>query len=362
MVRVIRLAPVWGFALFGLAFTGRGYLNGDIAAYCAQAWVSDVSDRVVHLGYLVVATGLAPLAGEALPRCLDVANVLAAALASVAAARLAPRASLGVGLAAGGLLLPWSPFAEVDVPWIAAVLAAATGLPGAIAVGVALSPTALLATPWVAWHRGQVTPLLEAVVAVVALTLLTNGDWWWGPRGVLEPRSYLIGRNFGGWVATVPWLVILTGHPLRIFRPLLALAPLLLAPADVPAAALVGVVVTAAALDAPGGPLRGLALALGLALGLQGAQLRAERVDAEQAAIVELLERFEPGDGLVAPFTWGARASVIATGDPYGLPWHPPGRFLRDQEVQWRDVHGTIWVLPPPGGATSAQDPGEHVR
>jgi hypothetical protein len=42
-------------------------------------------------------------------------------------------------------------------------------------------------------------------------------------------------------------------------------------------------------------------------------------------------------DGLIAPFTWSARVAVHATGDPYGLRWHPPGRFLRNQQASWCD-------------------------
>ncbi|MEM6926238.1 MAG: hypothetical protein AAF602_04885 [Myxococcota bacterium] len=345
----------------GLLFVGRGYLNGDIAAYCAQAWAGDLTDRSVHLGYIAGAAALAPLAGSALPGVLDLANVLAAGLAAVAVTRLTPAAPWTAGLATIGILLPWAPFAEVDVPWIALVLTAAAGAPGAAAGAVFLSPTALLALPWVALRRRGVGPLVEGALAVAVLTGLSGGDWWWGERGVLQPRSFLIGRNLGSWLATVPWLVVLTGRPGR-WRDLVGLGPLLLAPADVPAPALVAIAVVSTTQGRTRGSLhrvaRSVAIAAVLATGLLQASLRAARVTHEHAAILEVLRSFEPGDGLVAPFTWGARASVIATGDPYGLPWHPEGRFLRDQEARWAEVDGTIRVLPPQASATPPHDPG----
>jgi len=353
-------ALVGVLALAGLAWVGQGYYNGDIAAYCAQAWSGDLHDRVVHVGYTTLAWALGVISGRALPWSLDVVNVLCAGLGAAAATRLADRTGdrAAVGLAAVALLLPWAPFAEVDVPWIALVLAAAAGLPGAAAAAVAISPTALLALPWVAMRRGGPGPLIEGALAVAALTALSGGGWWWGDRGVLQPRPLLIGRNLGSWLATVPWLVVLTGSLRPLPRSLGGLAPLLLAPADVPAAPLVSIAAVAAALDhrarddlartARVGALVWLVVG-----GVVATERRAERVAEEHVTILRVLRRLAPGDGLVAPFTWGARAAVIATGDPYGLPWHPPGRFLRDQRAGRQHVDGVVRVLPPGPPATS---------
>lgn len=342
------MRSLWGAlpGLVALAWIGRGYVNGDIAAYVAQAWAADLSDRVVHVGYVAMATALSPLVGRDLPWALDVVNVGCAALASALSTRLG--GGVWTGLAAVTLLLPWAPFAEVDVPWMAAVIASAVGVPGASALAVLVSPTALLALPWAAWHRRHLGPLVEAAAVVAVLTVASSGAWWWGERGVLQPHVWLPGRQFGIWLVTVPWLLVITGRPWRALPPLLALLPLLLAPADVPVAPLVGIVMTAAALHAPP-RLRGLRAVVlaGLAgLAIVATQTRADRVSAEHETLLALLRRFDPGDGLVAPFTWGARAAVIATDDPYGLPWHPEGGFLRDQATAWAHVDGTIWVLP----------------
>jgi hypothetical protein len=66
------------------------------------------------------------------------------------------------------------------------------------------------------------------------------------------------------------------------------------------------------------------------ALALERARIRAEnaRIEAAAAALGD-------GDGLVAPFSVAARVAYARTGDPYGLPWHPPGGWLRDQRERW---------------------------
>lgn len=349
------LDPAWSALAVSVAlvFVGRGYLNGDIAAYVAQGWSGDLANRFTHVGYTGLATVLAPLAGRELPVALDVVNVVAAGLACAFATRLTRHARGWVGLAAACIALPWAPFAEVDLPWIAAVLGAAVGVPGSAAVAVALSPTALLALPWAAWHRRHLGPLLEGTLVVGVLTLASHGAWWWGPRGVLTPHPWLIGRNLGNWLVTVPWWLVVTGRPPRMVGPVLAVSPLLVAPADVPTGVLVAVIATAAALQPTRTRhLRALALAIVAVGAWQATRARADRVATEHRAILTVLRRFDPGDGLVAPFTWGARAAVIATDDPYGLAWHPEGRFLRDQAIAWRHVDGTIWVLPPHAPAT----------
>ncbi|MEN0063262.1 MAG: hypothetical protein AAGA48_14000 [Myxococcota bacterium] len=360
MVRVGTWASACIVVGLGAPLLGSGFLNGDIAAYCAQGWTADLADRTVHLGYTALATLLAPLAGHTLPIWLDLVNLVAAVVLITAATRLHQGDRRTLGLAAAAVVLPWAPFAEVDVPWMALVMASAAGVPGCAALAVAVSPTALLALPWVASERRALAPLAEGVMAVGLLTVISGGSWWTGPRGVLEPRSFLIGRNFGTWVATIPWLVVLTGRWHRVGRPLLFALPLLFAPADVPAGVLVAIATTTTALIEPSLTPLGRVARVGavswlLVWAFFETQTRAERIRTEQAQIMAVLRAFEPGDGLVAPFTWGARAAVLATGDPYGLPWHPEGRFLRDQATPWALVDGTIWVLPPPRRATATE-------
>ncbi|MBA2321769.1 MAG: hypothetical protein H0V89_11515, partial [Deltaproteobacteria bacterium] len=67
----------------GLLAGGRGFVNGDAAAYAAQGWDADLGQRVVHLGWVAVAAALAPLAGDGLPTWLDGVNALLAASAVV---------------------------------------------------------------------------------------------------------------------------------------------------------------------------------------------------------------------------------------------------------------------------------------
>jgi hypothetical protein len=74
---------------------------------------------------------------------------------------------------------------------------------------------------------------------------------------------------------------------------------------------------------------------------------RVRRAREENAVVAEVAAALGPGDGLVAPWTWGARVSVAASGDPYGIRWHPPGRFLRDQQARWcADPPERVLILP----------------
>ena len=73
---------------------------------------------------------------------------------------------------------------------------------------------------------------------------------------------------------------------------------------------------------------------------------RVARVRAEEAAIAAVLADWRPGDALVAPWSWGVRASVRATGDPYALTWAVPGVPPRDPAWCGR-TFDRIHTLPP---------------
>jgi len=74
---------------------------------------------------------------------------------------------------------------------------------------------------------------------------------------------------------------------------------------------------------------------------------RLDRVAEEDATVRAVLATMGPGDGLVAPWSWGVRASVIATGDPYALRWRVPGEPVHDQ-VKWcNHTWERVFLLPP---------------
>ena len=343
----------------GLAGAGRGFLNGDAACYAAQALVGDLGQRTVHGGWIGLAWLLGLAVGEHLPMVLD--GVVA--LCAGAAVLLAGRRGLLPALAVAGLVLPWASSAEVDLPWATAILGAVVvedrRLRGAlVAVAVSLSPIALLALPWVIWERGrswrEELPWIAggALLAVAALSLAGGGEWWLGDRGVLHgppPRPW---RALQAWTAPLLPLVLLASLRWKRALPALLLTlPLLLAPPDLPAwlvpGAALGLVLCE--VDEPRW-LRavGVVLAAALALGGLGWWRTLERVQREEALIHSVLAELSPEDGLVAPWTWGARASYLSTGDPYGLLWIAWPTPVRDQTERWCEATpARVVVLPP---------------
>lgn len=357
-LRVLAAAALVGLA--GAALGGVGFTNGDAAAYAAQAATGELADRSVHLGYLAGAAWLASRVAD-LPRALDLVSAAASALAVLFAA---PVARAGGGLpgiaafAAAAVILPLAPFAEVDPVWLALVVLA-RALPGwsaalPMAAAVLVSPTALLAVPWAGWGDGPRLRgiVVGAAVAVVALSVATGGDWWFGARGVLETPLPNPGRAAQAWGRALPWALV----PLALVArgtafEALSWIPLLLAPPDVPAWVLPGwSLAFRAAHGAPRVPLEAVAGLLGIQLAIGGFSAWAahRRVAEDDAVAHEVAAALGPDDGLVAPFTWGARVSVLATGDPYGLRWRPPEGFLRDQRAAWCGTRlGRVAVLPP---------------
>ena len=332
--------------LLGLVWVGSGWLNGDAAAYTAQGLAADPTDRWTHVGYAAMAVALAPVAGPRLPVALDVVGVLATVVAAMAAGRLGgPVAAVGAAAA----LLPWGPFAEVDPVWIAAVVLSGAGARGAMALGVAVSPVALLAIPWAMQQRRTIGPAVEGAVAVLLLVAVSQGDWIIGERGVWSGSVIRPGRTLIAWATAAPWvpLIALLARPSRIVA-LIGLAPLILAPPDVPGWALGGIAV-AVAVGEGAVALGPLAVAIQLGIGAGAAADRADRVATEAAVVQRIASSLAATDGLVAPWTWGSRIAVARSGDPYGIPWHPPGRWLRDQRRTWCAAAPTrLVILPPP--------------
>jgi len=370
----------------GCAGAGVGFANGDAAVYAAQGWAGDLGQRVVHVGWIAAAVALAPLAGPALPAWLDGVTAVAAGGAVAAIARLAGvlgRSPVVAAVAAAAVVLPLASSAEVDVPWFALVAVAATAsrASGAVAVAgaVLLSPTALLALPWLAvtrWlvarRRGELEPLLDvaalvlaAVATVGCLTLGSAGGWWTGDRGVLTGAHTMIK---GVWflhavpVGLLPLAFLACWRDPRGCRAdglgLLAALPLVLAPPDVPSWLVPAGACAVLAAGARGGPRGRFRRAAGvvtvavlawevLAAGATWSAER-DRVKREVAVITAVIAELGPDDALVAPWSWGTRASVMQTGDPYALPWRVPGRPVRDQVERFcGQAFRRVVVLPP---------------
>lgn len=327
---------------------GSGPMNGDAAAYAAQAAAGVVADRWTHLGYL----GPAALLGRQVDpgRALDLGSWLSAVVCVAAVVRIRLRAGgdprLGAVLAAA-IVAPWAAFAEVDLPWIAATLLAVAASPGWIALAVAISPTALLALPWALVARTDRRRELvgSALLAVVALTIASGGLWWTGERGVLQTGPLALGKTALAFGRHLSWLVLVLVAPDDLRR-LPACLPLLLAPPDVPAWLVPGIAAACTARTRRWAPL-----VVGIQLALSATETvgRIRQVREETALVRAIVDRLGPADGVVAPWTWGARIAVEASGDPYGIRWHPPGRFLRDQRGSWCSAPPERALAVPPG-------------
>lgn len=374
--------------LMGLIGAGGGFANGDAAAYAAQILRGDLADRVTHVGYLGMGWLLSQLVGaQALPWVLDLLTALCATLSVAAVARISRLRGGHPTAAAAALavaLLPLCSWAEVDVVWLAALLwavALRSRVTAAllVAFAICISPTALLGLPWVAGVRGSdaagrhgwerpwryaatwhEVAWLAGVVAftVGALTVGSGGAWWIGERGVLAVSGIQLDRSLGELVEHALLPGVLVGASigwLRSRRGLGALLtlPLLLAPADVPSWILLS---AALALSVGAAPAIG-GLGRLLVIGGLGAQALLslgswdlQRVQARQQMAItrDVLDAMGSEDGLIAPWGWGVRASVMATGDEYALSWRPPGDLVRDQAARWcGQAFERIAILPP---------------
>jgi hypothetical protein len=82
-----------------------------------------------------------------------------------------------------------------------------------------------------------------------------------------------------------------------------------------------------------------------------GLNQRGDTVGGERRVLERVIEELGEDGGLVAPWSWGARASVLATGDPYGLRWRPPEGFVRDQARGWCGAPPIRVASLPPGAS-----------
>lgn len=316
---------------------GRGgELGGDPAVYAWQAAHGVLGERTIHVGYVAILA-LGEQIGLSASLGGDLLTVLSAASIVVGAARINAEAPTWAALGAAAVVLPWASWAEVDLPWVAALVLAIGDPRGRallVALAVSLSPTALLALPWAAvlmgWDRGRLRDLLApAILTVLTLTVLGGGDWWWGDRGVLAAPSPRLLRSASRWLFEgVPWLVVAATGPRVAW---LATLPLLLAPPDIPAWLPLGLT---AAMSLRPGTLTAVLLAGQLLVAGTQHHARRERLLADAVEIATLAEELDPEDGLVAPWTVGVRVSLIREGDPYAARWiaDPP---VRDQRARW---------------------------
>ncbi len=174
---------------------------------------------------------------------------------------------------------------------------------------------------------------------------------------MLDAGALLPGRTAAAWALGLPWLALpLAGRELRPW--MLALLPLWLAPPDVPTwilgAAVLGIAAGAGWVRQPRWAWAAL-IGVQLVVGVVGWGRACARVSEEQAVIGAVLAELGPEDAVVAPWTWGARASVLATGAPYGLRWRSADRLLPPQREQWcRALPPRVLALPPQTVATDS--------
>lgn len=318
-------------------------MNGDAAVYVAQAASGALDQRTVHLGWIALAWLLQPLGPVAL-------DAVVAGAASVGALVVGRRGGWRAALLWALAVLPWATTAEVDVPWVALLLGAAVarGWGRAVLVGaaVSVSPSALLALPAlvIALDGDGRDIVVGAAGTVVAITLIGAGDWWVGERGVLQGAHLLPGRTLRGALLGLGpvSLLVLTSRGRWLA---LAGLPLLLAPPDVPAW-----LVLAGLLAPEVRTVRAWAPALILAAAPLAEARWGERIETvrrEDGAIRAAVATLGPDDGVLATWSWGARASVLATGQPYALRWRTVDG-VRDQAARWcADPPARVVLLPP---------------
>ncbi len=303
------------FAVFSLARAGAGFLNGDAAVYAWQGQNGHWQERSTHLLW----NAWSCLVGGR-PLWLDLTHVVCGVFAVHAVGRVAEHRALGMSYAAL-MLLPWAPYAEVDLPWVAAIAAAVmvgSTLSSSVLVvlAVGLSPTALLAVPWLAVRRRSMAPVVAAVLAVLGVMAVSRGEWWWGERGVWNATLHP-GQTIENWA----WMLLLTapawfGNRLPRWETVACL-PLLLAPSDVPAWWVWGVAVAMVSVPSPrnmGVRLAWLAaVSLGTGFGVHGGVIR------DEIRVARAVESVELGDSLMGSWSLAVRVSLRETGDPKGL-------------------------------------------
>ncbi len=371
--------PAWqavavASALFlaSLLLAGHGPVNGDAAVYQHQAAHGILEQRSIHVGYVALARLLCLAAGDALPWLLDALNALSSAILCAVAGSLAARqgGSAAVGaLATAACLLPVAPFAEVDALW-AALLAGAVVLPLwvaplAVAASLAVSPLALLALPWLllarlqracCWRHAAIAPIV-GLLLWLPLLAWCGMDWFTGPRGVLTDA--VLGVSFerlgDAWLGAlalpglVAPLVLGLGRTGRrgIGLLLLAILPLFLLVRFADVHAWMIAAVTLGWLAGTGTvawpvhrALLWVPLVLQLAFGWRDALTQRNLVRDSNKTIANLATQVEPGDLVVASWSWGVRYGIAHAGEPYEGGWV--------QATDLDPLHSqAVWVLPP---------------
>ncbi len=320
--------------VLGLLFAPGVPINGDAAVYAHQIDTGAWTARWTHAAYIALLAGPAAWLPLDTPVLMDLVSVVAA-MAAVGGL-CAWGGVRGVGcILAVALVLPSAGFGEVDPVWMAFVVGglapdrrvAAVSL--ALAVGI--SPTALAAVPWVAAeHRDGRS--LGAVASLAVLTILSAGGWWLGTRGVWSSLGTWRPDPLGqvGWIV-IPWVLAA-----RALRPVDALALLgLCAPGDVPGyliaalPALRRVGESAMAQDRRAWAFVVLLLVVG---GRAGWATRTRALD-EARTLERIAPTLSPDDQVVGPWSWGVRASLVASGRVDGVPFGATPQPCRGDRV-----------------------------
>jgi hypothetical protein len=146
---------------------------------------------------------------------LGVINVLAGLfMASIVAIRVG-KAGLVAWLIVVIAMLPVVSWAEVDLLWMALLVAAVFADHAWVSsicwlMAISVSPVAILAGPILVGLRdeGWRYYLVLTVVSVALLSLIGGLDWWIGDRGVLTAQGVNPLRTLGEWSRYCPWLVV----------------------------------------------------------------------------------------------------------------------------------------------------------
>lgn len=381
MTSEARLVGLLAFALFGIAWiaVGSGPINGDAAVYAHQATNLDFSQRWTHLGWVLLlsVSHLGPIPAGVVADLWVVASAVGCV---VVAARLAREREDGAvvmaATVAGLVVLPVASWGEVDLVWVvlvalSAMVSSSIGSASAMAAAVSVSPTALLALPWLVFRRDTNTaPLWGAGLAVFAISAWSAGAWWTGDRGVLMAGSSEPFAALRRWapLLVLPWVASWPrgGQSLRA----LLLLPLLLAPVDTASWAMMGVAAAAAATGVGGRNkyTRIGALAIFALVALHGWSTRWDRVVRDREFVGEVAKSLGDATALIAPWTMGVRISIAVTGDPYDMLWRIPIGWVRFQRESWcadRDFTNVLRVTSIDDRwqfTSEPLDPARHMR
>lgn len=376
----IRPEQWWLLVLLIFLFTigwmgmGGGFFGGDVPVYIHQANSGDLSQRVIHIGYIMLIQCLLPLFGEKVHMVLDALNLIAGLGIVCLVYRWGTQRGYSKILSAGFVgiaLIPFLSWAEVDLLWIGAVTLAIVirnrvGSALIFSLGMTLSPVALLTLPFVLLERRALgdskTPWIHCGSVVVVwgvLSLIGGGDWWIGDRGVLSMHSLSPGLVLQHWIedglsyGLAPWVIAGTvmGRDYRW----LVLLPLCLAPPDVPTGLCLAIAWSGGFSDAVNRSrsipvLRWIfPLCVFLQLTYQGGRWKEtrDRLVQERTEINHVAAQIPENALLLAPWRLGVQVSLVKTGDPYQGRWRSQQKPVRDQQDRSCDLNASsVWWIP----------------